>query len=266
MCIFFVGFDGSGVLYERQGEARVPVIMYHLVTERGKYIGRYGITPAELESDLKYLQANGYSTVVIRDLTDFVQRGKKLPEKPVMLTFDDGNASDLHYVLPLLEKYDMTAVFSVIGEAVDRCSKEQAANPKAKLPNLTWPQLREMHASGRCEIQSHGYDVHGRRGAAIRSGEGTEAYHTRLRGDLQKLQDLFNEHLGFTPEAFTYPLGFVSKEAHAVLEDMGFVSTLSCIEGMNVIKQGEPEGLILLKRSNRPNGKHVKILLDALEK
>jgi peptidoglycan/xylan/chitin deacetylase (PgdA/CDA1 family) len=258
--------DDTEVFFKREREANVRIIMYHLVTEKGKYIGKYGITPTELEADLKYLKENGYRTVVMADLIAFVQRGKKLPKKPVVLTFDDGNTGDLNYVLPLLEKYDMKAVFSVIGEAAERFTKEQAAKPNAKFPNLTWPQIKEMHDSGLCEIQSHGYNLHGRGGAGKRGGEATAVYHARLRADLQRLQSLCHEHLEFTPTTFTYPLGVIHKDAQAVLEELGFVATLSCQEGMNRLIQGDPKCLMRLKRSNRPSGKPIRVLLDALEK
>ncbi|MCL2500508.1 MAG: polysaccharide deacetylase family protein [Defluviitaleaceae bacterium] len=258
--------DDAAVFFKRDKEADVPIIMYHLVTEKNKYIGKYGITPKELEADLNFLKDNGYKTVVMEDLIAFVQRGKRLPKKPIVLTFDDGNTGDLNYVMPLLEKYKMKAVFSVIGEATDKFTKQHAANPKGKFPNLTWPQIKEMYDSGRCEIQSHGYNVHGRGGAGKRNGESTEAYHARLRADLQRLQNLCHEHLDFIPTTFTYPLGVISKEAQAVLEELGFVATLSCQEGMNRLKQGDPACLLRLKRSNRPGGKPIGILLDAIER
>jgi peptidoglycan/xylan/chitin deacetylase (PgdA/CDA1 family) len=258
--------DDAAVFFWRSKEVEVPIVMYHLVTEKGKYIGKYGITPAELEADLRYLKDNGYRTVVMEDLIQFVQKGKRLPKKPIVLTFDDGNTGDLVYVLPLLEKYKMKAVFSVIGEATDRFTKAKNESPNGKYPNLTWAQINEMVDSGRCEIQSHGYNVHGRNGAGKRGGESAEAYHNRLRADLLKLQEICFEHLEYKPTTFTYPLGVISKETQAVLDDLGFTASLSCQEGINVLKQGEPKCLFRLKRSNRPSGRPIKILLEAMEK
>jgi peptidoglycan/xylan/chitin deacetylase (PgdA/CDA1 family) len=258
--------DDAAVFFWRKKEAQVPIIMYHLVTEKSKYIGKYGITPAELESDLKYLKNNGYRTVVMGDLIQFVQKGKRLPKKPIVLTIDDGNKGDVNHILPLLEKYKMKAVFSVIGEATDKYTTASAENPNAKYPNLTWNDIKIMHASGRCEIQSHGYNVHGKNGAGKRSSESTEDYHKRLHTDLQKLQTRCREEIGFTPTTFTYPLGVISKEAQAVLEELGFTASLSCWEGMNHLKQGDPGCLFRLKRVNRPSGRPINILLDALNK
>jgi peptidoglycan/xylan/chitin deacetylase (PgdA/CDA1 family) len=259
-------FDDTEVFFWQNKEAHVPIIMYHLVTEKGKYIGKYGITPAELENDLKYLKDKGYKTVVMADLIEFVQRGKRLPKKPVVLTFDDGNTGDLVYVLPLLEKYKMKAVFSIIGEATDKYTAQHEKSPNAKFPNLTWPQVKTMHESGRCEIQSHAYNMHGRNGAGKRSGESAHAYHARLLADLQKHQTRCHEETGFTPTTFTYPLGVISKGSRGVLDELGFAASLSCQEGLNHLKQGEPNCLFRLKRVNRPSGTGIKNLLDKIEK
>ena len=122
--------------------AEVPMIMYHLVTKNGRYVGKYGITPIELENDLKFLKDNGYETVVMADLVAFVRRGKNLPKKPIVLTFDDGNSGDYRYLYPLLQKYDMKAVVSVIGSAADECTALAAKQTKpAVFPNSTWPEL-----------------------------------------------------------------------------------------------------------------------------
>jgi len=276
-CIFFaavvnaaeinpVDLDTEVALVAREAEARLPIIMYHLVTEQGKYIGKYGIRPAELEADLLWLADNGYTTVVMADVINFVQRGAPLPEKPIVLTFDDGNRGDIEYVLPLLMQYDMKAVFSIIGEATDKYSRQRVKYPNAKYPNLAWCDVKTMHESGFCEIQSHGYNVHGKHGAGKKRGESTQAYHTRLVNDLQKLQEQCIKEISFTPTTFTYPLGIFSEGTQEVLEAVGFVASLSCQEGMNVLKPGDNEKLFRLHRSNRPSGVPIKALIDAMEK
>ena len=193
-----------------------------------------------------------------------MQAGTPLPDKPVVLTFDDGNRSDFSLLYPLLEKYDMCAVLSIIGQATDKFTKEQTENPKATYPNMTWQQVKELHESGRCEIQSHGYDVHGKNGAGKRNGESAEIYHARLLQDLRKLHDRCETELEWSPTTFTYPLGVVSKGAQAVLNEMGFVASLSCQEGINTLRQGEPDGLWLMKRVNRAAGRSAETILQKL--
>lgn len=77
--------------------------MYHQVLKDESRSGKYIITPYELEEDLKYLSANGYVSVLPSELTQINDGERKLPEKAVMITFDDGYETGLYYVLPLLE-------------------------------------------------------------------------------------------------------------------------------------------------------------------
>ena len=253
--------NDTEVFFRREKEVQVPIIMYHLVTERDRYVGKYGIRPSELERDLQYLKENGYNTVVMQDLIDFVEKGKRLPDKPIVLTFDDGNASDYKYLFPLLKEYNMQAVISIIGKAIDQNTQEHAKYPSAVYPNLTWAQVAEMHKDGAIEVQSHGYNVHGRAGSGKLKRETAGAYHRRLAADLQKLQDLCEEHLGYQPTTFCYPLGVISKESHAVLEELGFIASLSCQEGINIIKHGEKSCLLKLNRNNRPSGRSIECVL-----
>ena len=258
--------DEAEVFFRREKEVDVPIIMYHLVTDNKRHIGKWGITPADLRADLEYLKENGYNTVVIEDLIDFVEKGKKLPENPIVLTFDDGNTSDYTYLYPLLQEFDMKAVICIMGASTDKFTNEQTKNPKAKHPHMTWEQVKELHESGHFEVQSHGYDVHGRSGAGKHLRESAEAYHQRLLADLQKMQDLCEEHLGVRPSTFCYPLGVISKGSHEVLVELGFVASLSCQEGMNTLKRGEMDCLVKLNRVNRANGRPIGGILEELKK
>lgn len=259
-------FDDTEVFFFSQKEVEVPIIMYHLITERSKLIGKYGVTPAEVEDDLVFLKQNGYTTVVMQDLINFVKHGEKLPQKAIMLTFDDGNASDFTYLLPLLRKHEMKAVLAIMGDVIDRDTKTVEENPKSKVPYLTWPQVRELHESGLCEIQSHGYNVHGKGGSSNRHGESADAYHKRLTADLTKLQDACKLHLNYTPNTFIYPLGAVGKNSRKIIEDMEMVGSLGCEEGINIVRPGDIDCLFEMHRFNRPSGKPVGGILERMEK
>jgi len=252
------------VFFFREKEVEVPIIMYHLITEKPKYIGKYGVTPLELAKDLEYLKENDYTTVVMQDLIDFVERGKRLPKKPIMLTFDDGNYSDYKYLFPLLQEYKMKAVVAILGDVTDRYTNDAADNPNGKYPNMTWPQIKELHESGIVEIQSHSYNLHGRGGSGNKKGESAEAYHARLTANLKKLQEACQVHLGYVPNTFVYPLGAVGKGSRQILEDMGMKASLGCEEGINIVRQGDKDCLFKMRRYNRPSGTSIEKILQRL--
>ena len=99
---------------------KLPVIMYHSLLKDEKLQNDYTVSPTLFENDLKYLAENGYTTVVVKDLTDYVYGKKSLPEKCIMLTFDDGYYNNYYYALPLLEKYNCKAVISPIASVSEK--------------------------------------------------------------------------------------------------------------------------------------------------
>jgi len=230
---------------------RLPVIMYHKVLKDKDSLGKYTISPNELEDDLIYLKEQGYTTVTVEDLIAFVYNDINLPEKPIMLTFDDGYFSYYTYVLPLLEKYESKVVMSIIGEYVDVSSDDPNPNPY-----LNWTQVSELSKSPYVEIQNHTYAMHRiaeRKGCTIVTGESYDEYKKVILNDVGYLQLLIRGKTGCTPRAFTYPFGFICRESKEILKEMGFLASLSSNYGVNILTGNEDE-LYELKRINRPSG------------
>jgi len=96
------------------------------------------VSPSRFESHLKYLKENGYQAITLDELLDFLATGKSLPEKPVVLTFDDGYADNYTNAFPLLQKYGMTGHFFIITDFVN----------EQRVEYMTWPQIEEMSAAG----------------------------------------------------------------------------------------------------------------------
>ena len=134
------------------GGVEVPVVMYHAILKDEARHGQYVISPDEFESDLKYLQDHGYTTIFIEDLIAYTQGGA-LPEKPVLLTFDDGYYNNYLYAFPLAQKYHSKFVLSPIGRYTDLYTDTPDEN--AYYSHCTWEELREMARSGLVEVQNH---------------------------------------------------------------------------------------------------------------
>jgi len=229
---------------------RLPVIMYHSVCDKPP--SEYVVTPKQLEDDLRYLRENGYTAVSAQQLVDYTRGRGELPEKSVMITLDDGFYNNLSEVLPLLEKYDMCAVVSVVGSYTD---KDAPLDPHIPVYSyLTWDDINELISSGRVEIGSHTYDMHGlgssRRGCSIADGESEEDYRRALNSDLSQLQHEMYAHTGCVPFVFAYPFGAVSRESLPVIRENGFLMTLTCREKANTITR-DPQCLFGIGRFNR---------------
>ncbi len=233
---------------------KVPIIMYHSILKDPARSNKYTITPAVLEEDLKYIKANGYETITISDLISYVYDDKPLPPKPIILTFDDGHYNNYGYLYPLLEKYDMKAVISIVGSYTDKFSETDEAN--LNYSYLRWKDINELISSGRLEFQNHTYNLHdnthGRIGAKKKKGESDDEYKKILEEDINKLQNEFKENTGYVPTCFTYPFGGISNSSLDIIKELGFKASLSCEEGINKITKN-PNSLYLLKRYNRPS-------------
>lgn len=239
----------------------VPIIMYHGVKTSNTQ--KDIITPNELETDLRYLQSNQYSTITMTDLIDYCNNEKELPAKPIILSFDDGYYNNYAYVLPLLEKYHMKIVFSLIGIYTDDATNQPQNN--LNYSHVTWAQANAMIQSGLVEIQNHTYNLHTitakRSGCRKNPGESPAHYEKVLTEDIDRLQQEITSMTGTTPNTFTYPYGLVSKESCPIIRNLGFEASLTCNYGVNLIPK-DPDALFGLKRLCRPHGLSLQTVLQ----
>ena len=244
----------SIVIANSEDYIEVPIIMYHSILKDPSRSNKYTVTPTVLEEDLKYIKDKGYTTVTITDLISYVYDNKPLPEKPIVLTFDDGHYNNYGYLFPLLEKYDMKAVISIVGSYTDKFTETDEAN--LNYSYLRWKDIKELMDTGRIEFQNHTYNLHSNTGKRIGTkkikGETDEHYKNVLEEDILKLQQEFKENTNYIPQCFTYPFGGISNASLDIIKELGFKASLSCEQGINKLTKN-PNSLYLLKRYNRPS-------------
>lgn len=245
---------------EFDDERELVVLMYHSVLKDTSRSGKYIVTPDSLESDIKYLNSHGYVSVLPSDIISYVYDGKALPEKPYLITFDDGSYNNLTYVLPILERNDAYALISVVGSYSENFSKTDEAN--AAYSYLRWSDIDELIESGRVEIGNHSYDFHSitktRTGAKIARYEDENEYIKRFTDDTEKTENLLENNCGFKPIVYAYPYGAYCKQSETVLDNKGYKMTFTCEEGKNLLSHN-PECLKLLKRYNRSGNAYTDV-------
>ena len=241
----------------------VPVIMYHNIMKENKKNSRFIITDKQFEEDLKYLKENGYETIVMQDLINYVYNDTPLPEKPIMLTFDDGYYNNYVYAYPMLKNYGFKGVLSIIGYYTDMYTENGEQNENYS--HVTWKDVNEMLNSGVFEFQNHSYNLHtlnnGRNGSKKKKGESKEAYKKTLTEDLTTLQNEFTKHTGKSLTTYTYPFGSVSNDSFDIIKEIGFKGSFSCESGVNTITKN-PDCLYMLKRTIRTPGISVNKILN----
>ena len=127
-------------------QVNLPILMYHHVMNPSAADSELtrGLTvdPASFEAQLSYLQQQGYQSVSMRQLFGALYYGEPLPNKPVLLTFDDGYADNYFQAAPVLEKYGFTGIFYIITGLV------------GSEGYMSWEQVLELEQKG-MEIGAH---------------------------------------------------------------------------------------------------------------
>jgi Polysaccharide deacetylase len=125
--------------------AAIPVLLYHHLRPGGAY----SVAPETFAAQMRRLHDLGFQTVTLDQYVRFADGDPvELPQRPLLITFDDGYASAWENADPVLARYGWSAVMYVPTGAI--------GGPG----HLTWDELREMHASERWEIEEHAGDGH----------------------------------------------------------------------------------------------------------
>ncbi len=168
----------------------LPVLMYHSIQENG---AEYQVTAGQLEEQLAWLSQNGYESVTSAEIIAWMTYGIPLPEKPVMITIDDGNFTDW-YFLELLERYGFQGVFS--------------------LPNyvqLTPSKIRTLDRAG--EVCGH---------SVSHPNLSTLSYDEQLY-EISANKEFLEEILGNEITCFAYPFGAYSGMTQYAVIESGYL-------------------------------------------
>lgn len=225
------------------------VINYHDITAKGQFtppFDRVAVSEEKFESHLKWLHDSGYHPVSVQALVDAAASRRPLPEKAVVLTFDDGFESFYTRAFPLLKKYRYPAVVAIIGTWANREARPDVPGVK---PVMTWDQIRELDRSGLVEIASHTYDMHlaipsnpwGGKEAAVTTlryeGNGryeTEAaFRARIEAGMKKSQAFLKRELGHPVRVMVWPYGEYNALAVAAAKRNGMAITMALADGRN---------------------------------
>lgn len=124
---------------ERRGKLTLPVLMYHSISVDGS---NNPVPPYTFEKHMQYLDANGWTPITTTQLQDYINNKSDLPEKPILLTFDDGWKDNYDNAYKILNKYNFKGNFAIITGNVGEADR------------VSWDNLREMQKAGH-EINSH---------------------------------------------------------------------------------------------------------------
>lgn len=219
----------------KKANVKIPILLYHdfvtTVPENDPDNFSYINTPQSFEENIKVLLENGYTFISFQELSDANNGKIELPEKPILITMDDGYYSNYEYIYPILQKYNVKASIFVV---TDKIGKEIDGRKY-----ISWEQCIEMQNSGLVEIFSHSkrhvfYDKLPARA---------------IHDDVAESYKIIEEKLGSKNlKVFAYPYGAYTKETVWTLKINGIDMQVYDI-GMNYFKNFDKD---FVKRTNIP--------------
>ncbi|MCJ7557175.1 MAG: poly-beta-1,6-N-acetyl-D-glucosamine N-deacetylase PgaB [Gammaproteobacteria bacterium] len=256
----------------------LQVITYHDVTEDdspGPARDAMAVSTSNLIAHFRWLRDQGYQPVSIEQIEAANNGGDALPEKPVLLSFDDGLLSVYTHVYPLLKLFHYPAVVSLVTGWIEGDQNVRYAGRERGYDSfLSWVQIREMQASGLVEIASHSHALH--QGITANPQGNTEpaatsllylegAYETaddfraRIFRDLRSSVDIISANTGVVPRVITWPYGAYNDVTIEIARQVGLYWSLTLDPNF-----GNPEGTRLLHRhliENNPGIREFSIAL-----
>ncbi len=268
---YFLNVLSPTALSSDEISMQVPILMYHHLSE--DVTNSEMVSPAQFEAQIRALSEAGYTGVSFDELQAYVLRGEPLPEKPVVITFDDGYRSNYTLAYPILQKYNMKAAIFVIGVSFGKDHYKDT--DYAITPHFGAAEAAEMAASGLVSIQSHTYDMHQwlpyETGSAVREnilplpGESEEAYVQTLTEDFTRSRAQLESATGQPVDVLAYPAGQYSTLAQVTLQSLGVHVTLSTNPGVNTVVKGLPQTLYAMLRFGITEDVSPEALLDMIQ-
>lgn len=205
----------------------VLVLEYHHISDDVDGEGwAYTVPVADFREQLDYLQAQGYTTISMQDFMRAKKGKQELPEKPVILTFDDGYEDNYTILMPMLEERGMKGTVYMVTNSIGRKGY------------LSWNQLREMQ--NRCiELGSH-----------TANHQPLTSLDREKQAEEMKLSKLLMEWNGLkTIYTLSYPNGAYDDGMPELLKENEYLTAVTGDGGLNTFKTNP----YLLQRTNIPH-------------
>jgi len=213
----------------------VPILTYHHVNPLEEDMVTVSVN--HFEEQMSFLKRKGYHPLFVSELVEWMEGKRDIPQRSVVLTFDDGFWDNFQYALPILRKYHLKAtIFIVTGwmseenrttvsrEVVShhQCN-ELVSQGQGDQIAMTWPEVKKLQDSGLIEIESHTH-FHNK-----------ELYLDipALKEDLRRSREAILKHLHKTSTCLCWPGGRYSPESIKAAQEVGFTALCTTERGLN---------------------------------
>jgi len=189
-----------------QAAEGIPILYYHSIKlENGNELR---MPPKQFEAQMAYLQDKGYQSVSLEQLYQALYKGGTLPERPIVITFDDGYVDNYTTAFPILKKHGYTATVFMVTSYINGEGF------------MSWPQLKELVANG-WEIEGH----------TTKHPYLTKIDPSTILSELRPPKELLEKELGQTVNFFAYPYGDLNPNVVQKVKDAGYLMAVTTARG-----------------------------------
>ncbi|HMK44511.1 MAG TPA: polysaccharide deacetylase family protein [Dissulfurispiraceae bacterium] len=223
MLVMIPLFEGAAFAARAQ---KIPVLLYHDIS--GHNMDAYCILASDFAAQMEWLYEHGVRAVSLRDI-----EAGTVPDRSIVITFDDGYASFLEYAYPLFQMYGFKATVNIIGRYVGAYLPFRDNDNR---PMLSWDEYRYLSTGGLIDFGCHTQDLHvfQHRGAA---GVPDEV----VQNDLRTFQRIMKQELGKPSDILAWPYGSYTERTVAIAREEGFRYLLTSNPGFMILEESRTE-------------------------
>lgn len=192
----------------------VPILMYHSISNNDPD-NDLMVSPTTFAAQMKHLNQAGYHTITFQDLEDW-QAGKPIPQKPILLTFDDGYLDNYTAAYPVLKQYNLKATFFI------------SINYLGDARHISWENIKEMYDSGLIQFGSHSKS----------HPDLTVISSAKRQEEIFQSKQIIEEKIGSEVIAFSYPAGAYNNTVIGETAAAGYKFAVTTRPGDARLEQG----------------------------
>ncbi len=194
---------------------KIPILMYHSISQQAApKFKRFAVASALFSEHMAYLHQHAYTPVTVTQLVQALSKvNVELPEKPVVITFDDGFSDFYTEALPVLKQYNFVATLYIVTAFINETSRWLQKEGEAMRPMLTWEQIASISAAGiECGGHTHTHP------------ELDTLPLSSAQEEIVQCKHLLELHLGHEVLSFAYPFGYHTTGIKQLVRDAGYTS------------------------------------------
>ena len=198
------------------GAGSAIILAYHRFAPKSP--GMTTVETSVFASQLQFLHDNGYHVVPLRQVVNYIQGRGELPPRAVVITADDGHKSVFTDMRPLIERYRFPVTLFIYPSAISNASYA-----------MTWPELKQLQATGLFDVESHTYWHPDFR--AEKRRRSASDYRKFVAWQLEKSREVLARRLGKRVDLLAWPYGIYDDDLMAAARQAGYIAAFSVAWG-----------------------------------